>query len=406
MTPCLLPCLPLKIKNQEFTTMKKYQVNSSKIAKDIFLSCRRIYIKTRILPWLVAKSKIYPILRRYIVWNLKWHHDTKLVGQLMGRSDILKNPLQLTFENVQEITSTMHNDLFNYNPTMVLKNHKIQLFWRISNCSYNPKTNWLGDRKDFDPKIKIEGVGTGELVFASETKNISLKNEAISIPLSSDHLEIFKNPDSEFRVTVEDPRAICTDESLLVLNTWKSRKTKGYSIHGPMALYNCANKDLVLLNLPEDNSVQKNFTIINSDQNVIRLLKSSNPHTILEFDKNNGNLTKKLEHNLNSKSFLHGGSPFILVDNEYYFRVARQRFHLKGLSEIHLSYLVMHDLNFNEIARTKPFVLQKYAFEVCNGLVMLDDDFIFSWGENDKKMYIGVVRKGDLIRFFQEHISM
>jgi hypothetical protein len=231
-----------------------------------------------------------------------------------------------------------------------------------------------------------------------------LRSEEISIPLNSNHFANLKNPDPEFQTTVEDPRAVCTDEILLLLNTWKTPKTKGNSKPGPMALYNAANQDLILLDLPEETLIQKNFTIINSEKNVIRLLKSSNPHTVLEFDKSNGNLIKKIEHKLNKKSFLHGGSPFVLVDDEYYFRIARQRFNLKNLFKIHLSYLVMHDLTFNEIARTKPFILQNYAFEVCNGLVELENNFILSWGENDEKMYLGVIGKKDVIRFFHENI--
>jgi len=387
--------------------MGTHQVKNIKIAKEIFLSCRRIYIKTRILPWLVAKTTIYPILRSYIAWNLKWHRDTKFISQEMGRSILVEKPLSPHFEYIQEIKTSLRNDLFNYNPTLVLQNKKLKMFWRMSNCSTKPRANWRGVVNNIYPKKdKIEGVGSGDLAFSSKSKTISLSNEEVSIPLSINHFESLKNPYPGYQTTLEDPRAIYSDEILLLLNTCKIPNSGGEPRNALMALYNCATKDLVLLNLPEDNTIQKNFTIINSDKKVIRLLKSSNPHIVLEFDKKTGNLIKELEHNLNNKSFLHGGSPFVLVDNEYYLRIARQKFSLKGLSQIHFSYLVMHDLNFNEIARTKPFVLQKYAFEVCNGLVILDDNFIFSWGENDEKIYVGVISKRDLIRFFQENILM
>jgi hypothetical protein len=371
--------------------------------KATFLGVRKIYHKTRFLPWLMTKTKIYPKIRNYITWNLEWRKDTKSIGHLMGRSIPKEKPLLLNFEYIQEITTSLRNDLFNYNPTLVLHNKQLKIFWRISNCSTSPKTDWRGITKNVYPKIgKIEGIGTGELIFDSET--ISLINEEIAIPISSNHFEHLENPYPGFQSTLEDPRAICTDEILLLLNTCQIPNSGGDPRNGLMALYNCANKDLILLNLPEESSVQKNFTIINSNRNVIRLLKSSNPHTVLEFDKNNGNLVKKLENKQNNKSFLHGGSPFVLVDNEYYFRIARQRFNLKNLFKIHLSYLVMHDLTFNEIGRTKPFILQNYAYEICNGLVEIENNFHFSWGENDKKIYVGVISKRDLIRFFHENI--
>ena len=63
----------------------------------------------------------------------------------------------------------------------------------------------------------------------------------------------------------------------------------------------------------------------------------------------------------------------------------------------------MHDLNFREIARTRPFVFKKYAYEICNGLVLRDNIFYFSWGENDEKMYYGKINKEDLITWISQN---
>jgi hypothetical protein len=117
-----------------------------------FLEVRKIYRKTRIIPWLVVKTRVYPAVKKCIVWNLTWREDSKNLSLLTGRSNILKNPLRLPFEHIQEINSTLHNDLFNYNPTIVLQDSKVKIFWRISNTSNKPTINWLGFRKDLNTK--------------------------------------------------------------------------------------------------------------------------------------------------------------------------------------------------------------------------------------------------------------
>jgi hypothetical protein len=63
----------------------------------------------------------------------------------------------------------------------------------------------------------------------------------------------------------------------------------------------------------------------------------------------------------------------------------------------------MHDLSFNEIGRTIPFVFRKLSIEICNGLEFDGKDFIFSWGEDDREMFVGKVEMRKLLNWFEEH---
>ena len=85
-------------------------------------------------------------------------------------------------------------------------------------------------------------------------------------------------------------------------------------------------------------------------------------------------------------------------------RVARIKFSIRNIGRARLSVLVKHDLNFREISRSRAFVFRETSIEICNGLDYDGSNFYFSWGENDRKMYVGSCAKKDLIDWFESNL--
>jgi len=86
-------------------------------------------------------------------------------------------------------------------------------------------------------------------------------------------------------------------------------------------------------------------------------------------------------------------------------RVARLQFQIYGLGGCRISVLVLHDLKFKEVARSKPFIFNKLGVEICNGLMVKDDLVFFSWGEDDMDMCVGRCSKAELMRWFNENLQ-
>lgn len=366
----------------------------------VFSVLRNIYIKSRIVPWLIRKTMIYPVLKNNIQFHLKSKRDTYKLSQLLDRSNPLTDPLKLPFESIQEIKTSLEPELFHYNPTIICKENTIKIFWRISNINIGPYWNWHGLIEKYVPAGKrIEGTGYGEITLNQNGK-IEIRNEKVLISPSQNNWTNQIDQAPSEKLLVEDPRVVESGGTYLLFNSWKINEADNEGTHGPMVLFALENSRMIQLKDYTNKGIHKNSVIVNMENRVIRLLKSSNPQIIQEYDVSTGDLTSAKTKLNNDKLFLNGGSPFILVDDTFYIRIARQRYTLKNLFNVHVSLLVIHDLNFDEIARTKPFILQNYGFEVCNGFILEGDKFIFSWGENNKRMFLGTVSKTTLLEFF------
>jgi hypothetical protein len=139
------------------------------------------------------------------------------------------------------------------------------------------------------------------------------------------------------------------------------------------------------------------------------MLKRSNPQEIVSVDTISG-IAKSLPSIdlIKKKNYLelNGGSGFVLVDNLYYLRVARIQFSLAKLGRTRVSVIVKHDLNFTEISRSKPFIFQSLGVEICNGFAYSHDTFYFSWGQDDRSMYVGYCRKRDLLNWYNKNLQI
>jgi hypothetical protein len=150
--------------------------------------------------------------------------------------------------------------------------------------------------------------------------------------------------------------------------------------------------------------MEKNWVPIDSKSGKFRLLRSTEPLVMLQIDK------ETLEtHEILLKSGVfsatHNGSNLLLIDKRFYVRVVRVRCNMEGLRGVRLSIIVVHDLDFNEISRTKPFIFRSFGFEICNSILEYQNRIIFSWGENDEHGYVGSIDKTDFVHFLEKEMD-
>ena len=84
---------------------------------------------------------------------------------------------------------------------------------------------------------------------------------------------------------------------------------------------------------------------------------------------------------------LNGGSQAVLLNNGNFIRVARRKYAWPKYGWIYFNYFVLHNSNFEEISRSKPFIFEQLGIEICNGLALNDGDLILSWAKNEREVY-------------------
>jgi hypothetical protein len=103
---------------------------------------------------------------------------------------------------------------------------------------------------------------------------------------------------------------------------------------------------------------------------------------------------------------LSGGSQFVRIPSGQFLRVARARFPVEGKGLVHFSYLLLHDENLHPIKISRPFIFRKIGFEICNGLLLTNDGSVFfSWGEDDRKLYVMSAKLSDVLSWLESNES-
>jgi hypothetical protein len=153
---------------------------------------------------------------------------------------------------------------------------------------------------------------------------------------------------------------------------------------------------------------EKNWVVIQELENSLLFLNQSKPAIINKVHTKTG-VSERLEiQEDKSRQYfanLNGGSPFVRIDSKHFLRVARLTFPIYPIGVTRISVLVLHDLDFKEVARSKPFIFNKLGVEVCNGLLVKDGVVYFSWGEDDLEMYVGWCTKEELMHWFNENLQ-
>ena len=52
---------------------------------------------------------------------------------------------------------------------------------------------------------------------------------------------------------------------------------------------------------------------------------------------------------------------------------------------------MIHNSSLHVKFISKPFIFKKFGFEICNGLIIVEDKLVFAWGEDDLKMFTGEI---------------
>jgi hypothetical protein len=202
-----------------------------------------------------------------------------------------------------------------------------------------------------------------------------------------------------------DPRAHQSDDSIITCNAYFGDFLfKSSNSYIGMAIVDLNLKTALLISSVYNKEFEKNWVVAKTSDKEIKMLRSTHPLIFLDINRSNGLGTLDTSVKSSSSINLNGGSGFCLVENKFYLRVARSQFKIRGVGGARLNYLVMHNLDLEEINRSKPFVFREVGVEICNGLDFKDGVFYFAWSENEKKIFVGKCNKDDLLTWFYQNI--
>ena len=354
--------------------------------------------------------------RLRVRWVRSYRRDQHQLQKTWKPSNSLKHPLTIPLREQFKLEFPINCELSNrsnvnqFNPAIALHGQSILVSWRIGDNFTHPKANSLGETL-YASTGDLDGIGIGE---------INVDAIFVDPVISNCRILIDPDPDSERNskwnqaihddvgfYTFEDPRFFPDDPDFLLVhvkyNQPKIQLNGTFSLVS-VAILNCKTNDLIIPNASDPSIMEKNWVPIDSKSGKFRLLRSTEPLVMLQIDK------ETLEtHEILLKSGVfsatHNGSNLLLIDKRFYVRVVRVRCNMEGLRGVRLSIIVVHDLDFKEISRTKPFIFRSFGFEICNSILEYQNRIIFSWGENDEHGYVGSIDKTDFVHFLEKEMD-
>lgn len=267
------------------------------------------------------------------------------------------------------------HEYFIFNPTLTLTREKFQYFCRMSNISHKPKTNFWEREHTIDPHKKlINGTCSFELDDSYNVKNFRVVISPTVTP------------------NFEDPRSFEIGDEIVLFGNYVQKYPFGADREFicQVGFYNLATKKFTLFDSPNRNNIEKNWIPFRFNGNKITMIYESNPLTILVIDM----LSLKFEKKVISEELefnFHGGSQFVKVSPDEYLRIVRYKFRFPKRGLVQLSFAMLHDEKLNVKFVSNPFIFQKFGFETCNGLALNNEELVFTWGEDDKKVFIGKI---------------
>ena len=316
------------------------------------------------------------------------------------------NPLKIPLEKIIKLdfsneVSTPDPQIHSFNPSIIANNQGLLVTWRISDVYFHPATNQNGEQITPLSTGLLNGIGLAEihiedLLTTAKLRNIKVLIEPVLEKRNTNHVV----RDTYGRhMEFEDPRFLSSTPLLLMLHGKYVSKARArdslpkYEI----AILDVESDAISILNLTNKNNVEKNWVPILSEDSAFKILRSTQPFEILNLRKQDLALDGDYVGKKSQIGFLHNGSNFLLISKQYYIRVVRETLTLKGLRGVRVNRIIIHDLELNETARTKPFLFTDFGFEICNSLTEYGNKVFFAWGMNDESGYIGFVDKIELI---------
>ncbi len=305
---------------------------------------------------------------------MKFKADTRATNRYLKKHWTDVSESRIPLDLIKEITVS-YNNFFVYNPTIVHLNNELLCFVRVTNLSHKPSTNfWEKSNK----KNEIVGLLNGIASF-------TLSNE-----LSIDKFRIVVEPHEV--PNFEDPRAfILEGELVLFINYIKKYPSPSdRKLICRFGYINLTDKKLTVFESPYRRDIEKNWIPVQAQNRVISFIYESSPLTVYRCDLDSKFsdlqiLPSRLDFNF------HGGTQLIQINTNEFLRIVRYKFRFPKKGLVQISYALIHNENLAVIHTSKPFIFQKFGYETCNGLVLKDGSLLFSWGENDEKIFVGSI---------------
>lgn len=359
--------------------------------------------------YVIKKQKMIslnPSLLEHMLY-CKWG-ESKL-DRLYNSKFSTKNPLKLSILKIWKLEPKLLPKMYHYNPTLYSSQNSLMVFWRISDFTFGPYLDKYGIFTNYglERLENYEAIGQADLFLDSSTLSGSLVNERILENIQIVNLE--ESARSINRVGepifIEDPRAHEGDGRFVTAHA-RFGKVGNNFYRMLMIDLHTLKATIIPGDIPEQ--TEKNWIVLREKEDSLVMLNRSDPQIIFDVDLHSGN--SRAQHTPNSVSErkrlnLNGGSATVLIDSKFYLRVARYQFPVYPIGIARISVLVMHDLDFMEIARSKPFVFDNIGVEICNGLVMYNNEIYFSWGKDDVEMFVGKCDKEQLMKWFYSNLQ-
>lgn len=300
-------------------------------------------------------------------------------------------PLKINLKNIRfsEIIPKPIPGYWQLNPTILKLNGGIFLCWRATNGVFSPEANRLGKMKLSKSTSQIRN----QILVGALDENFNLLSQRVvhnSIGVPS----------------FEDPRGFDSEGSPLVVGTVVTEEPsqglgKWRSSVGFLDLF---TGEIRTINNPKGKQIEKNWAPITIENSKLKLLYSTNPHVIAEVDSDSGEAlfsTKTLDMRTPNLS---GGSQFVKLPSGEFLRVSRRRLPVEGKGMVHFSYLMHYDEHLQLLRFSRPFIFRKVGFEICNGLILGENETIyFSWGEDDRKLYVMSAKLEEVLSWLAIH---
>lgn len=353
------------------------------------------------------KISLDPKMINYLMY-CKWGEAQ--LSSMYKNDQSHRNPLQLDVITMQKIVPRLLPEYYHYNPTLQLQNGIIRIFWRVSGYSLRLHTDELGRWNGTKAKKTeyFERIATGVLGTNAELNFGQISQESVLPQIEIvNRVEIVKALGlKDVELYVEDPRA--HEGSNRYLTACTRFGEIGNSFYR-MIVIDLAKNEGIIVSSTDSRKIEKNWVVIEELEDSLLFLNQSKPLLIDRVNLYTGipeRMAIQENKTLPNSKNLNGGSPFVRIDPKHFIRVARLHFPIYSISDgCRFNVLVLHDLEFNEIARSKPFIFNKLGVEICNGLLVLDDFVYFSWGLDDIEMYVGKCSKVDLMLWFNKNLQ-
>lgn len=316
-----------------------------------------------------------PIVRLIIdTWlffrfKLDSHNASKYLSKMGFEDNFSKVPFSNT------ITISLPTDkYFIYNPTLISSNDELLFFARMTNLSLKSNTNfWEKER--------------------STKRNLSLKNGVCSFSMNRlfeiENFKVLIQPVTT--PNFEDPKVFVVNGRMLLFgNLVKKSPPKDKDLECNVAFLDVTSKEISTLGSPLNRKIEKNWIPIFSNGNKVSMIYESKPLRTLEVDISNSESILQTKYS-NAVFNYHGGSQAVRISNNRYLRIVRHKLRRPRLGLVAFSYAMVHDQDLEILFESKPFIFKKLGIEICNGLTLKNDTLVFSWGEDDERMYLGEI---------------